>query len=165
MLAEDTDGLAPAMKRTRILSNAAEVLKRIGRQCTNKESEEQSRDKALEKKHRHANLMNGRAKQCQVYPREFCRAVCVGVAAQKQLYKMGLRNEPFMTVAEMRRIVPGEFDTGDPGRDLHDMEPEGEYVLTDGTMAYDDQSGIQLRPELVMQARRDEVQYFRDMSA
>ena len=92
MLAEDADGLAPAMKRTRILSNAAEVLKRIGRQCTNKESEERSRDKALEKKHRHANLMNWRAKQCQVYPREFCRAVCVGVAAQKQLYKISVRD-------------------------------------------------------------------------
>ena len=102
MLAEDTDGLAPAMKRTRILSNAAEVLKWIGRQFTNKESEERSRvvadeparaklqrDKALEKEHRHANLMIGRAKQCQVYPREFCPAVCVGVAAQKQVYKMG----------------------------------------------------------------------------
>ena len=39
----------------------------------------------------------------------------------------------------------------------------GEYVLTHGTVAYDDQSGTQLGPELAMEARRDEVQYFRDM--
>ena len=39
MIAEDADGLAPAMKQTRILSNAAEVLKRISRQCSNKESD------------------------------------------------------------------------------------------------------------------------------
>ena len=38
IVAEDKDGVAPAKKRTRLMSNASEVLKRIGRQCSNKES-------------------------------------------------------------------------------------------------------------------------------
>ena len=78
MVAEDADGLAPAEKRTRFLCNAAEVG-RTSRLCPERESEERSRvladepataklqrDNAIEKKHRHEDLMNGRAKQCQV---------------------------------------------------------------------------------------------------
>ena len=38
MVAEDKEGVAPAKKRTRLMSNAPEVLKRTGKQCSNQES-------------------------------------------------------------------------------------------------------------------------------
>ena len=75
-------------------------------------------------KHRHADLMGGRARQCQVYPRDFCRAVCEGVAAQKKLMELGLKAEPLMALDEMYATVPGDLKSGDPGRDLHGHEDE-----------------------------------------
>ena len=38
-----------------------------------------------------------------------------------------------------------------------------EYVMTDSTVAFDDQSGAPLKPELMRRARKDEIQHFKDM--
>ena len=161
------------------MSNAYEVIKRVGRKCDNllKESgkrslaptDEAARPKlpggvpAYQRKtgasHRHADLTGGRAKQCQVYPKAFCVAVCEGVAAQKRLMKMGLKSEPIMSLSEMVDSVPESLRTGDPSRDLH--EHEDEYQLDDGTVAFDDQSGAALKPALMKIARKEEMIYFR----
>lgn len=154
MVAKDKEGTAPAEKRTKLLSNSPEVIKRVGRQCANKALD-------CQQKHRHADLTGGRAKQCQVYPREFCRAVCEGVAAQKRLMRLGLVAIPTMSLEEMLVVEsPGER-TGSPSDDLH--EADAGYTMEDGTVAFDDQSGGRLKPEYVTQARKGEIKYFKDM--
>ena len=112
-------------------------------------------------RHRHADTIGGRARQCQVYPREFCRVVCEGIAAQKKLMKLGMRSEPIMSLEEMMTVVPENLRDGDPSNDLHVHEDE--YVLGDGTVAWDDQSGAPLKPELMRLARIEEIAYFKKM--
>ena len=68
----------PARKRTKMLSNSQEVLKRVEAHCPNGLP-----DKSLH--HVHVPLKSGRAKRCQIYPRAFCRLVVEGIAAEKKL--------------------------------------------------------------------------------
>ena len=114
-------------------------------------------------KHRHADLTSGRAKFCQVYPREFCRAVCEGIAAQKKLYVLGMKAEPLMTLEEMFAVMPENLKDVSkcPSGELH--EDDAGYVLEDGTVAFDDQSNAPLKPDLVRAARVEEIKYFRQM--
>ena len=56
LVTEDKIGIAPAEKRTRFLSNAPEVLKRIGRQCSNKTSGSSVATISLEANCRRRNL-------------------------------------------------------------------------------------------------------------
>ena len=95
-----------------------------------------------------------------MYPRAFCKKVCEGIAAQKKLYGFGMTSEPLMSLQEMQKAVPSEAGTGDPSKDLHESEGEimtftmkNEFMLLDGTVAYDDQSGARLKPELTRKAR------------
>ena len=169
LMIKDGDGEALARKRTRLMSNSPEVLKRCSKQCSNgvasaKESGARScapTDEAARPKlqgpvrgvphHRHADLTGGRAKQCQVYPRAFCRAVSAGIAAQKRLYSLGMTAESVMSLEEISSIA----EWANPSGDLH--EPEGEIV------AYDDQSGAALKPEEVAKARKEDIAYFKTM--
>ena len=113
--------------------------------------------------HRHADTTGGRTSQCQVYPRAFCRAVCEGIAAQKRLYVLGLKAEPIMSLEEMIDALPEELkhDGGCPSKALHD--DDAGYELSDGTVAFDDQSGAPLKPDLMKIARREEIAYFKSM--
>ena len=161
MEATDKEGTALVRKRTKLMSNSSEILKRIESKCTNE---------AGAAKHRHADITGGQTRQCQVYPRAFCKKVCEGIAAQKKLYDLGMTSEPLMSLQEMQRAVPSEKSTGDPSKDLHESEGEfmaftmkNEFMLLDGTVAYDDQSGARLKPELTRKARLEEIEYFRAM--
>ena len=70
MMSSDAEGEGLVRKRTKILTDSDEVAKRVARKCT--------------KDHRHVNLIGGRAKRAQLYPRAFSRAFCECVAAQKR---------------------------------------------------------------------------------
>ena len=59
MEAEDEDGMAPAKKRTSIVTNSPSLIRVLNKQQRNGE-------------HRHVALMNGRAKACEEYPSKFC---------------------------------------------------------------------------------------------
>ena len=106
--------------------------------------------------------MSGVARKCQVYPPAFCRAVCEGTAAQKRLHVLGMRSEPLMSMEEMISMVPKDaHHSKDPSRDLHEEDAE---ALPEGTVAWDDQSGAWLQPELMAKARREEIAYFKAMN-
>ncbi len=152
MTAVDKQGEALAKKGTTVVSNSSEILKRVSKRCSNSGA---ARDAD---KHRHADLCNGGAKQCQVYPKKFCRAVCAGVAAQKKLHRLGMTSQRIMSAEEMLNAMGEHNETGDPSRDLHE-EPSDETWI-----AFDDQSGAPLDPEKVRQARKDEIVYFKDMN-
>ncbi len=149
MIIKDPDGEALARKRTRVMSNSPEVLKRLNKRCANAEA------KDADAKHRHADTTCGRVKKCQVYPREFCRAICAGIAAQKKIRDLGLEAMPLMSTEEMMAAVPNEINTGNPSEDLHEENNFEELE------AYDDVSGVKLDPKLMETARRDEIEYFK----
>ena len=121
MTASDELGEALVRKRTKVLTNSAEVAKRIARRCDGQ--------------HRHVHLIGGKAKRAQLYPRAFSRAVCEGVAAQKRLHALGLRCCPIFSLEEISRTVEKITGKKGPAEDLHEDES-----------AYDDQSGVELEP-------------------
>ena len=140
MVAVDQDGEAPAKKTTSVMSNSPEVLKSVSRKCAN--GDPSRRDEH----HRHVQLVGGKAKACQIYPRDFCRAVCQGVASEKKLRELGMQSVDILSVDEIMSV--------DPSQEIH------EYV---GEEAFDDTSGSQLVPSMVAAARREEIEYFRQM--
>ena len=65
----------PVQKCTRVASNSNEVLKRLRMTCPNKGGPGE--------KHEHIALEGSLTKAAQVYPKQFCKTVCEGVAAEK----------------------------------------------------------------------------------
>ena len=86
--------------------------------------------------HRHVQLVGGRAKACEVYPRKLCEAMLRGL--KDQLVADGLRNSDGSL-----------FMTGhDEDRD-HDWETY-----------YDDLSNLPPRSDLVDKARHEDIEVF-----
>ena len=135
----------PARKRTKIMSNSYEVLKRIEAKCPNSSPD-------ASKHHVHVPLESGRAKRCQVYPRAFSRQVCAGIAAEKRLREMGLSSLPILEMDDLSL----EIDKGVNAMvELHELGI---------VQAFDDQSGEKLDPLLVRKARMEEMAYFKSMN-
>ena len=68
---------APAMKPTRFLSSAPEVLARLGKRC--------------DRSHKHQVLHGGpRVTAAGVYPPELCRAMLEGIEAQRRREGVGV---------------------------------------------------------------------------
>ncbi len=153
MKAKDKDGEGPVRKRTKIISNSKEVLKRIERKCPN--------DGGPGTPHVHVHLEDGRTKQAQVYPREFCRAVCEGVAAEKRIQALGLHAKALLSLEDMQQIAREagiQVEAGeDASKALHEEFEENEWMI-----AVDDQSGEPLCPRMVKAARREEIVYFKE---
>ena len=138
----------PVQKKTRIVSNSAEVLKRVAVKCPNQGGHGEP--------HTHISLEGGLAKQAQVYPRKFCQAVCEGIAAQKKLDALGLEAKRLMSRDEMAGVLDSlglDGSKEDPSEALHEEELR---------IAFDDQSGEPLRPDMVRRARREEIEYFKE---
>ena len=142
----DEKGEAPVKKGTRIMSSSMEVLKRVERKCTNGDGN---------KPHRHVHLIQGRAKAAQVYPRRLAESICKGIAAQKRIESLGVVARDILSIEKM--IDAAKVSMGEcPSAELHELGYEG-------MMAYDDVSGQELDPKLMMAARKEEIQYFRQM--
>ena len=141
---DPVDGIAkPIQKQTAILTNSYEVAQRLNRSCPNR-----CPDKSCH--HQHLRLEGGtRCKQAQVYPREFCRAICEGIAAQRRIDSINL---VAMDVMSMEELAAFGHD------DLHDN-----HTADDKYEAYDDVSDDPLIPSLVQAARKEELQYFKEM--
>ena len=122
----DKNGNALVEKSTQFLTNAPEVCKRISQRCSNRKESGGSLITPLKRlqpklhQHRHADVMGGGVKQCQVYPKAFCQAVCAGTEAQNQFNNLGMRCEPIMNVEEMIVAMPKDTEESDPSRALHD---------------------------------------------
>ena len=146
------DGEGPARKRTKIASNSKEVLKRVGRKCPNSGGPGEP--------HKHVHLESGKTRQAQVYPREFCRAVCEGVAAEKRIQALGLEAKPLLSMGDMQEIAQKAGVKVDDGSEankaLHEDVEGGEWMI-----AADDQSGEPLEPRRVRLARKEEIMYFK----
>ena len=148
LMVRDRNGWALAEKRTRLMSNSPEILKRVNKQCTNRGNTNPH------ERHRHADTTCGVAKKCQVYPAEFCKAVCAGLAAQKKLRNIGMVAMPLMSVDEMIDAAKG-VNEGNPSEALH------EQIDYADVEAFDDLTGARLDPDMMRTARKDEIAYFR----
>ena len=102
------------------------------------------------------HLIQGRAKAAQVYPRELGVCIGEGIAAQKRIEKLGLRARELLSVERMRDVATVGTGEDCPSHALHETGCEG-------MEAFDDLSGRSLDPGLMVKARREEIQYFRDM--
>ena len=131
-------------KRTKIMGNSNEVLKRIAVKCPDASPDESQN-------HVHVPLEQGRAKRCQAYPRSLIRNMCSGIAAEKKLREMGMLALPLLDIGDLE----------------HDMKngAAAALVLHDyATMqAFQNQSGEALDPIFVRKARMEEMEYFRSM--
>ena len=144
MKSQDEKGIGLVQKATRIMSTSVEVLKRIQRTCSGD--------------HRHVQLISGRAKAAQVYPREFCHRMCEGIAAQKKLDDLGMRSMSLMSLEQMNNVAMVAKGEGEsPAEALHEMHCE------EGLEAYDDLNGDILDPKKMMEARMEEIKYFKEM--
>jgi hypothetical protein len=105
----------PALKPTRFLSSAEEVLKLLGKKCT--------RD------HEHQRLAQGRARDAAIYPPELCKAMLRGIEAQ-------LRREGRAICDTLRRdldrgcaVYSLSRETECEGHDMtEEVTPEEEYM-------------------------------------
>ena len=76
MSATDERGKGLVKKPTLFMTNSSEVAKKLDRKCSNIGN-------GPEDCHTR-KLINGRARQAQVYPRALCRAVCEGISGDSQ---------------------------------------------------------------------------------
>ena len=147
MTAKDEQGEGLVQKATRVMSSSDEVIKQVTLQCSNRGGG---------RIHRHVHLIQGRAKYAQVYPRLFGERLCEGIAAQKKLDSLGVQSRPLMSVEQMSKAA-GQTSSGEcPSEALHETGGTG-------MVAFDDVSGQQLEPSLMIKARADEIAYFREM--
>jgi len=154
MTAATKEGEGPVRKRTKIISNSKEVLKKVERKCPN--------DGGPGAHHEHVHLVDGKARQAQVYPRAFCRAVCEGVAAEKRIRALGVKAKPLLSMEEMQQIAHISGAKAEDGESASDALHEEEVDEGKWTIAIDDQTGEPLCPKLVRIARKEEIAYFKE---
>ena len=93
--------------------------------------------------HRHIPLLNGRAKRAAEYPQALCDAFLDGLSMEKQVK------------------IESELGTLNELSDMCDKQEEQEWQAS-LEKAYDDLTGEELDPELVKEARSEEMQGFKD---
>ena len=141
--------------------------------CPNRKVGGKKGASGIDEAHEHAQLIGGRANFGQVYPRELCRAVCSGIAAQKRAERLRAVGMPILSLEVMKQVAldavgqeekmmgqsgnhdflkPDDFD---PAKALHE-DGEG-WWATDGI------SGEALDPVKVNEARLEEINCFKSM--
>ena len=69
-LKDGSEGTAPAKKPTGFMTNSWLIARALDKRCHDD--------------HLHCELMNGRARQAAIYPRQLCEATCMGLSRQKE---------------------------------------------------------------------------------
>ena len=84
--------------------------------------------------------------------------MCEGIAAQKKLDDVGMRSMSLMSLEQMNNVAMVAKGEGEsPAEALHEMHCE------EGLEAYDDLNGDILDPKKMMEARMEEIKYFKEM--
>ena len=124
-------------KATTFMTNSMEVAVRLDRQCS-------AEHKRL---HKHLPLIGCRmTRPAQIYPAELCQAVAEGIRSQKMVDQPNLCGMDLMDLG----IGDNEFGAVDY---CHDPEDAAIWE------AWDDVTGKALKPDLVREARADEIGY------
>lgn len=79
-----------------MLTTSWEIARRRGLRCP-----DMRKDVKPMEMHTHTTLIGRKAKFGQVYPREPCRTVCAGIAAQKRVEKLRVVDMPILSLQDM----------------------------------------------------------------
>ena len=140
----DEEGPGLAKKPTRFVTNSAAVARRLDKRCMGG--------------HRHVSRGRGRATSSRVHPQGLCDAVCQGLIDDYQEYMK--RKETKTTTDDtsedrieenMNKLIGGNQDVNEICSLVHG-----------GSAVWDDVRGGYLDPELVRQAREEEMRYVRE---
>jgi hypothetical protein len=140
---------AAAKKPTRFMSSSPAVLEALSRRCRGD--------------HEHAPLLGGaRAKNAAVYPPGLCSAITQGAAEQLRRDGRGLH-----AVHEGRAPAPSEVHCGEVSSRVQDEDDElaawpQVLELAAQPAVFDEITGATLSPELVRQARAEEIKFMLD---
>lgn len=133
MLAEDMQGVGHVRKETQYLTNSAELAKRLNQVC--------------EGNHRHVHLINGRARQAQVYPPKLVKAILKGIKAE-------LQNMGELSELSAMSSGPSPDDTSNDA-----TEPFFNPEDVKGDEIWDSVTGTLLDPIKVWEARAEEMKW------
>ena len=141
-----------ARKSTGFMTNSPCIVNQMDKQCPNKSGWQI---------HKHIALEGNRTKQAQVYPKELCQAIRVGLQLQLQADKDGqflLANigDPSKETSEELKKTANELKMR-----YKTVEEENDQELEE---AWDYVSGAQLDPKVVRGARQEEVEYIHKMN-
>ena len=126
-------GVGHVRKETQYLTNSAELAKRLNQVC--------------EGNHRHVHLINGRARQAQVYPPKLVKAILKGIKAELQ--NMG-------ELSELSAMSSGP-SPDDTSNDATEPFFNPEDVKDDEI--WDSVTGTLLDPIKVWEARAEEMKW------
>ena len=129
--------MAPARKRTRFMTNCAEIAEELDKKC--------------DLSHSHQHLMGGRAGPAARYPEGLCKAVCRGLIKAKDNQKKNVK--------KLFSIRAGQKIKEEKGREKSCEEHEH---IDMEQYAVDDVTGLDLDAKEVMKARQKELQYIED---
>eukprot|EP00973_Karenia_brevis_P012630 1713512-Karenia_brevis.AAC.1 len=145
LMSKDGEGVGLAYKPTSFMTNAPFIAEELQRRCTNTSGGV---------KHRHVQLVNGRARKAQEYPDQSCEAICRGIMNQKHHDERG-------------EFLIGILDMDETNqRDIKEAGAESDRLHDDhdsDMIAVDDVTGALLDVRLVKEAREAEMRYFRRM--
>ena len=110
--------------------------------------------------HWHIPLMNGRASACQVYPREFCAQICLGL--KDELVAKQLGSVTLGTLDVMQELLEVFFEPH-PHDDAAARDRATTEHLYSGKEFYDDISENCLEKDRAIEARRLELEFFRNI--
>ena len=147
----DGERTGPARKGTGFLTNSVCIADQLRRRCPNRKGQQV---------HRHVILENGRTRAAQVYPDGLCKAICQGFKAQIQMDQKG----QFL-------LMNVSVEVGESSQDLlksaekikrkyRIVEEENDDQIE---TAWDDVSGAEFDPQMVKNARKEEIEYVRKM--
>jgi hypothetical protein len=132
MAAVDDDGVErPVKKPTRWMSNAPRLLRSLGYRCAGK--------------HKHTQLLNGRAAAAAIYPPELVLAIIRGLQAQREEDARQGNTAPPLSVPILDAIrgdVPLQ-------------------AVRESKDTYDEYTGLLLDPVLVQKGKDEELRYFK----
>ncbi len=144
-------GQAPAQKPTRFMSSAPAVLEALSKRCPGG--------------HSHATLLGGtRARDAAVYPPGLCAAIAQGTAEQlrRDDRARGVRAVRAWHSARSLHAVRATTEVHCDAAQQHTGDEDEQLAAWPTKDVYDEITGATLSPELVRQARAEEIKFMLD---
>ena len=108
--------------------------------------------------HRHEQLVNGKAKQCEIYPEKFSQLICESIKreiADAKWRRQVADKFELGPAVERLMAVQAKLDVVEPPREEHGATRF--HRVYDGQEFVDDVTGLHLHKDLAVQARRVEI--------
>ncbi len=138
----------PAKKRTGVLTNSSAVAALL-------------RNAQCRGEHWHMELVGGRAGPCQVYPDKFAKLICEGIKRELDTIRWrNEMNEVFDITQKFGKLMALEQRMASM---VVPPEEDPFSVIYDGFEFHDDVHDKPLDKAMAIQARKTEIQYFKDM--